>query len=569
LPCPGKVAGSDCAFNVVRNDRGGGMVVQEQIERLWTSLLKLGSRRLIALGVIGTSVFAMTGLAGYFLSRPSSEILYSGLDRQDVGRIAGALKEANISFDVSADGATVLVHYGETARARMLLAEKGLPNSPNAGNELYDKLGSLGLTSFMQEVTRVRALEGELARTIQLMQGVKAARVHIVFADEGSFRRTRQPPSASVVVRTDTPDDTVAAKAIRHLIAAAVPGMTPAEVTVLSTDGVLLAAGDDQADAAPGAMLALEKTVSREILDNVRKTLTPYLGLSNFQISVSARLNTDKKQTNETIFNPDSRVERSVRTVKQNQVSQNASNSAPASVQKNLPQDNTNGSDGKQSNEENKKQEELTNYEVSSKTIATVSGGYGIDNLSVAVLVNRASLLASLGANPAPEAVEKRMNELQQLIASAAGSRSERGDIIKVAAVDFVDSGHDLEPQPAPTIADMLLRQSGTVVNAVTILVVTLLLIWFGLRPATKAILSLPGREAGDAPGLAALENFAAAGAGGGEPEQLMNWTTSQDTNLIEDLTNSPRNSPQKRLEQIVEFDESKATAVLKQWLHQ
>ena len=403
------------------------MAVQEQIERLWASLLKLGSRRLIALGVIGVSVFAMTGLAGYFLSRPASEVLYAGLDRQDVGRIAGALKEADIPFDVSSDGGTVLVRYGETARARMLLAEKGLPNSPNAGNELYDKLGSLGLTSFMQEVTRVRALEGELARTIQLMRGIKAARVHIVMADEGSFRRTRQPPSASVVVRTETPDDLVAAKAIRHLVAAAVPGMTPAEVTVLSTDGVLLASGDDQADAAPGAMLALEKTVSREILDNVRKTLTPYLGLRNFQISVAARLNTDKKQTNETIFNPDSRVERSVRVVKQNQLSQNSSNSSPATVQRNLPQENPSTNDGKQSNEENRKQEELTNYELSSKTISTVSGGYGIDNLSVAVLVNRASLLASLGGTPTPEAVERRMSELQQLVATAAGTRSERG----------------------------------------------------------------------------------------------------------------------------------------------
>ena len=221
------------------------MAIQEQIEKLWASLLKLGARRLIALGVIGVSVFAMTGLAGYFLSRPASEVLYAGLDRQDVGRIAGALKEADIPFDVSSDGGTVLVRYGETARARMLLAEKGLPNSPNAGNELYDKLGSLGLTSYMQEVTRVSALEGELARTIQLMRGIKAARVHVVLADEGAFRRTRQPPSASVVVRTETPDALVAAKAIRHLVAAAVPGMTPAEVTVLSTDGVLLAAGDD------------------------------------------------------------------------------------------------------------------------------------------------------------------------------------------------------------------------------------------------------------------------------------------------------------------------------------
>ena len=290
------------------------MAVQEQIERLWASLLKLGARRLIALGVIGISVFAMTGLAGYFLSRPGSEVLYAGLDRQDIGRIAEALKEADIPFDVSADDGTVLVRYGETARARMLLAEKGLPNSPNAGNELYDKLGSLGLTSFMQEVTRVRALEGELARTIQLMRGIKAARVHVVLADEGSFRRTREPPSASVLVRTETPDDLVAAKAIRHLVAAAVPGMTPAEVTVLSADGVLLSSGDDQSDAAPGAMLALEKTVSREIRDNVRKTLTPYLGLSNFQISVTTKVNTDKKQTNETIYDPNSRVERSVRS---------------------------------------------------------------------------------------------------------------------------------------------------------------------------------------------------------------------------------------------------------------
>ncbi|MGO9235146.1 MAG: flagellar basal-body MS-ring/collar protein FliF [Methylocella sp.] len=544
------------------------MAVQEQIERLWASLLKLGSRRLIALGVIGVSVFAMTGLAGYFLSRPTSEVLYAGLYRQDVGRIAGALKEADIPFDVSSDGGTVLVRYGETARARMLLAEKGLPNSPNAGNELYDKLGSLGLTSYMQEVTRVRALEGELARTIQLMRGIKAARVHVVLADEGSFRRTRQPPSASVVVRTETPDALVAAKAIRHLVAAAVPGMTPAEVTVLSTDGVLLAAGDDQADAAPGAMLALEKIVSREILDNVRKTLTPYLGLPNFQISVAARLNTDKKQTNETIFNPDSRVERSVRVVKQNQLSQNSSNSSPATVQRNLPQENPSTNDGKQSNEENRKQEELTNYELSSKTISTVSGGYGIDNLSVAVLVNRASLLASLGGNPAPEAVERRMSELQQLVASAAGTRSERGDIIKVVAVDFIDSGHDLEPQPSPTVGDLLLRQTGTVVNAATILVVTLLLIWFGLRPATKAILSMPGREAGAVAELAALENLGDTDSSDGERGQLPNLAPAGETNLIEDLTNNPRHSPQKRLEQIVEFDEDKATAVLKQWLH-
>jgi flagellar M-ring protein FliF len=545
------------------------MTAQEQVERLWASLQKLGSRRLIALAMIGVSVFAMTGLAGYFLSRPALEVLYAGLDRQDVSRIGAALKEADIGFDVNSDGNTILVRYGETARARMLLAEKGLPNSPNAGNELFDKLGSLGLTSFMQEVTRVRALEGELARTIQLMRGVKAARVHIVMPDEGSFRRTRQPPSASVVIRTEMSDDVGAAKAIRHLVAAAVPGMIMEEVTVLNTEGALLASGNEFAEGAPGGMLLLEKTVSQEILDNIRKTLTPYLGLRNFQISVAARLNTDKKQTNETIFNPDSRVERSVKVSKQNQVSQNSTNQSPTTVERNLPQESTRADDGKQSNEENQKREELTNYELSSKTITTVSGGYGIDSLSVAVLVNRASLAASLGDKPQADAIDRQIKELEQLVASAAGAHKERGDTIKISAVDFIDSGRDLEPQPPPAVAEMLARQSGNVLNAVTILIVTLLLIWFGLRPAAKAIFAAPNRIAEAPTELAALENLSALGSGDEEGPQLPNWTTGGDANLIEDLTNLSRRSPQKRLEQIVEFDEEQAAAVLKQWMHQ
>jgi len=545
------------------------MVGREQVQRLKDNLLKLGSRRLVALAVIGVAVFAVTGFAGFFLSGPTLEPLYSGLDRQDVGRIAAALKEAGISFDVSPGGDTVLVRFGDTARARMLLAEKGLPNSPNAGNELFDKLGSLGLTSFMQEVTRVRALEGELARTIQLMRGVKAARVHVVMPDQGSFRRTRQPPSASVVVRSETVDDHATAKTIRHLVAAAIPGMSIDEVTVLSTDGVLLAAGNDLGDTAPGGMLALEKTVSREIVENIRKTLTPYLGLRNFQISVAARVNTDKKQTNETIFDPESRVERSVRITKQNQTSQNSASQSPTSVERNLPQQEQKpAEDSKQTSEENQKREELTNYELSSKTIATVSGGYAIENLSVALLVNRASLTASLGAHPTAEAIERQVNELEQLVASAAGTRKGRGDTIKISAVEFLEADKELEPQPAAPIAETLLRQSGTVVNALTVLVVNLLLIWFGVRPATRALLAAPERGVEAQEDIPALEQLPGLDRSAGAPPQLGGWDSGDDRSLIEDLTRGPRRSPQRRLEQIVELDEEQAAAVLKQWMH-
>ena len=156
-----------------------------------------------ASALIGVTVFAAVGFGSYYLSRPDFETLYIGLNAQDVSRIGAALKEAGVTFDVNAQGNAVSVRRGQTAQARMLLAEKGLPTSANAGYELFDKMGSMGLTSFMQEITRLRALEGEIARTIQAMKGVKGARVHIVLQDAGSFRRTRQQPSASVIIRTE------------------------------------------------------------------------------------------------------------------------------------------------------------------------------------------------------------------------------------------------------------------------------------------------------------------------------------------------------------------------------
>src|SRR5215218_5318175 len=128
----------------------------EHLERVWLNLLRPGPRRLMTLGLAGAAVFAATGFAGYYLSRPAQEVLYAELD---VARIGSALGEAGIAFDVSADGATVSVRYGQSGPARMLLAEKGLPNGSTGGYELFDKLGSLRLTSFIQEVTRVRAIE--------------------------------------------------------------------------------------------------------------------------------------------------------------------------------------------------------------------------------------------------------------------------------------------------------------------------------------------------------------------------------------------------------------------------
>lgn len=536
------------------------MNVQDQAQNLLASLARLGWRRLTALGLIGVTVFAIVGVTGYYLSRPSQEVLYAGLDRQDVSGIGAALTEAGIPFDASPDGTSILVRYSQTAQARMLLAEKGLPHSTNSGYELYDKLGSLGLTSFMQDVTRVRALEGELARTIQTMNGIRAARVHIVLPDEGSFRRARQPPSASVMIRTDTVSDARMGQAIRHLVAAAVPGMTVDQVTVLNTDGTLLSSGNDMDEAAPGKMLTLEKTVSKDIQDNIRKELAPYLGLHNFQISVVAKLNTDNRQTNETTYNPDSRVERSTRVVKENQTSQNNTSQAPTSVATALPQDKTASQDSKVSNTDNSKREELTNYELSSKVVTTVSGGYTVDHMSVAILVNRAALQAG-----APGGLDAKLADIEGLVATAAGLRKERGDTIKVLAEDFADAGHDLDPVPSPSIVDAMMRQSGTAINALTVLFVVALLILFGLRPLTRVLMppELELAALATAPAIPALES-PRPGTG---PDEAGVIEARREPSLIEDVMNRQRRSPQRRLEQMVEFDENQAAAILRQWV--
>ncbi len=549
-----------------------------QARRLIANLLALGPRRLVALATIGLSVFALTGFAGYFLSRPTFETLYSGLDREDVIGIGSALREAGIAFDVSSDGANVLVGVGQTAQARMTLAEKGLPHSGSVGNELYDKLGSLGLTSFMQDVTRVRAIEGELARTIQMMRGVKAARVHIVLGDEGSFRRERQPPSASVVVRTDGGDDRTMGVAIRHLVAAAVPNMKADQVTVLSVDGQLLASGSDTLESAPENMLGLEKSVAASVRENITMTLAPYLSPKNFEVSVAARLNADKVQTNETTFDPDKKAERSVRTVKEKTASQNSAGAPAAGVQTNLPKNPIATGDTKQSNDNSDKKEELTNFEISSRQVTTTSAGYQIRNLSVAVLINRSALAAGLGDKATPDVIDKQVKDIEQLVMSAGGLNHERGDDIKISVVDFVDSGKDLEPVAGPSYLEILEHQTGTLISAAAMVLVVGMLIWFGIRPVARVLLEAPGargrarrrRPSDDDMNFAiqsALPDPMSAGDMGGS--SMMFRPSEAPDAYFEALMEKREKGPQRQLQKLVDFDEEQAVAILRQWIRE
>ena len=539
----------------------------EQIRTIIANLQAFGPKRLAIMGGIGALVIAIIGVASVYLNRPAYETLYVGLERSDVSQIGMVLSEAGMNFDVGADGTSVLVPSGTTARARMLLAEKGLPTSTNAGYELFDNVGSLGLTSFMQQITRVRALEGEIARTIQSLAGIKAARVHIVLSERANFRRDEQQPSASVVIRYAGIDGEKTAMSIRHLVAAAVPSLSADKVTVLDAAGNLLAAGDDPSNTSAARALGVEQTVEAQIGDNIRRALTAYLGPENFRASVKADVNTDTRQIEETIFDPDSRVERSVQSVRANEANSQKQASTPASVEQNLPEAQATSTEGPQSSSQNDRKEEITNYEINSKRIATVSNGYSVTRMSIAVVVNRERLAAILGSDATAEQIDQRVADIRKMVASATGFDEKRGDVIDVSAVEFVE-GLDGEAVAGPGVMETLGRYAGSLINAGAFIVVVFLVAFFGLRPMAAALnpraapaLAGPSFEEVQrslpTPDAAGAEGEAQAALPGAAPAPL------------DDLRRKLRPAPQERLARMVDLNEERTAQILRKWASQ
>lgn len=554
----------------------------DQLTQIGKNLAGLGQARLIGLGAVGAAAIALIVVAGMFLNKPTRETLYIGLSGEDISQISQVLAEANIDFSTGTDGTSVTVPAGMTGRARMLLAERGLPSSSTSGYELFDQVGSLGLTSFMQEVTRVRALEGEIARTIQSINGISAARVHIVLADRGNFRRGEQKPSASVMVRTNNATANRAADSIRHLVASSVPGLTVDEVTVLDATGKLLASGDDFSNSNLNRSMSIVQLVQNEVQDNIDRALAPFLGVENFRTSVTAAVNTDSQQIQETIFDPESRVERSTRITRENQQSNQSSSQAPATVEQNIPdQAPAAGAAGPKSSDQAERKEEQTNYEINQKTINTVRNSYSVEKLSIAVVVNKARVAGMLGGQPGDAQVNAYIAELRQIVDTAAGLDQARGDTASITTMEFLASELLTAEATQPGFMDALQAQIGTIINAIAFVVVAALLIFFGFRPLLGTAI---GRKAaaeaeldGDDLGLE-LPDFspAAMGADGGagsmegfgadfgfDPNEGVGGLEMEEGEVS---SRRIKEGPERRLARMVEINEERAAKILRQW---
>jgi flagellar M-ring protein FliF len=314
--------------------------------------------------------------------------------------------------------------------------------------------------------------------------------------------------------------------------------------------------------------------MSTDIESNISRSILPYVGTGNFRVSVNAKLNADRKQINETVFDPASRVERSIRTVKESGEAQNATAAAGVTVEQNIPVEEAQSAAGDNSSERKDRKEELTNYEINTRSVSTSSDGYGIDRLSIAVVLNRSALGQSLGAEVTDEMISARIIEIEALVRSAAGVVADRGDTVTVTAVNFIPDEGLLLPEESGGALSMVGGHLGSLINAGALILVTLLVLLFGLRPALRAILT--DRQTGSAgmtalPGMvsdpagmpigdlsvssAALDNFALPQLGGASDP------------LLDDLAREVSSSPKDRLAKIVELDPERAVEVMKQWL--
>lgn len=534
------------------------------IQKFVASLLSLGVKRLALLGFVFAIIFAMVLLSVYSFRQPVPTVLYSGLDKADVSAIGAALAEVGTPFDVNEAGDSVLVEFGKTAQARMFLAERGLPKSDKSGYELFDQMGSLGLTSFMQQVTKVRALEGELVRTILQFDGIKSARVHLGLKQDGILRNRESRPTASVVIRMDGSPREGLSSSIRHLVAAAIPGLQPDQVMVSTTEGKLLAGPKTSEDSSIGELLDLEKKVSEEITKRVENTLEPFAGSDNIRVSVSATINLDKRQTSETKFDPDSKVERSLQSMKSVDSSKDAGASQAVSVDQNVPQEVKPSGQGETGSKKKEDKQETINFEIGSKQTSTTSAGYVVERLAVAVVLNKKAIAGNQPNAPDEKQLEARLAEIEDIIKSSAGTFEARGDTVKVSIIDFHSS--DVVPEEVSQlgVTDYIAGNLGTIINAASLIISLLVVLLVGLRPALRILLE-DAHKGEQQAALAIASNTSALAVSGVASNEMTDPSLSE----YHSSSVSAQESPKDQLNRLVTVDVDRAAQVLKKWMNE
>ena len=559
---------------------------------LLQTMRNLGPVRLASLGAVSLALIAFFVFIAARLTTPGMALLYSGLDPADSAAIVQRLEAQNVPYDVKGDGSQIMVAEDQVAKVRLALAADGVPSGGSIGYEIFDRADALGTTNFVQQINQVRALEGELARTIRAMKQVKSARVHLVMPKRELFSRDNNEPTASVMlVLQGAGLDKEQVSAIQHLIASSVPGLKPNNVSVIDSKGELLARGAESgAEMDSADSEELRRNYEMKVTQSIEELLAQTLGPGKVRAEVTADLDFNKVTTNTENFNPDGQVVRSTQTVEEDDTSQEKQQDGSVSVANNVPNPPAQqAGSGSNSNSQNKRTEETVNYEISKTVQTEVKHSGTVKRISAAVLVDGTYDTAPDGTQTYKPRDQADLDKIAALVKSAIGFDEKRGDVVEVSNMQFAapdetvaDAGLllGLEKQDLMRIAELL------VLSVIAVLVLLLV-----VRPLLNRLLALPsiapeGGLALAGPGGGALPPGAAAAlalAGpDGQAPALSDLASQQNVEDAANVANEieqmidinqvegrVRASSLRKISEMVDQHPEQAVNIMRQWIYQ
>ncbi|MBE0579864.1 flagellar basal-body MS-ring/collar protein FliF [Devosia sp.] len=452
---------------------------------------RIGLPRLAAMVVVAVLLLGFFGFLIMRAQTPNLSPLYTGLSLEDSSAIVTELQTLNIPFELRGEGDTILIPRDQITTTRMTLAGSGLPQRGQVGYEIFDAQSTLGATSFVQNINNVRALEGELARTIGSLTRIKSARVHLVLPERELFRRERTDPSASIVLSVRGELATGEIRAIQHLVASAIEGLTPTRVSIVDDQGNLLAsgAGDDEQGAIAGE--AAERTLGFEnrLRTRVEDMLANVVGAGRARVEVSAEVDYNRSTTTQETFDPESQVVRSSQVRETENLTAGAN--GQVTVANELPGASQN-TGGAGASEQGTSTEEVTNYEISKTTQTAVTEAGAIKRLSVAVVVDG---VYSADQNGDPVYAPRSADEIAQiltLVRSAVGYSQARGDSVEVVNMQFAERPELAVPGTDATggLLDFTRDDLMNGAEMAVTLLIALALVFFVMRPLLKKVMT-------------------------------------------------------------------------------
>jgi flagellar M-ring protein FliF len=467
-------------------------------------LRSLGAPRLTAMVVVTAALIGFFAVLIMRVTTPAMVTLFTDLTFEDSSAIVKDLERQAIQYELRNDGAAIMVPKDMVTRLRMKLAESGLPKGGGVGYEIFDKSDALGATSFVQNINRLRALEGELARTIKAIDRVQAARVHLVLPERPLFSRDAPEPSASVVLRVRGTLEGQQVRAIRQLIASAVTGLKPQRVSIIDEAGQLLANGNgDNAEGATGdeRRIAFE----RRMRDQVEAIVSSVVGPGRARVQLSADFDYNKITQTSDRYDPEGRVVRSSQTREETSSTAEA-REGQVSVNNEMPGTQNNAQqNGAGTRDQNKKTEEVVNYEISRVTKTEVVEAGRVNRISVAVLVDGAYEKGANGETTYKARTQEELDSIGALVRSAIGFDQKRGDQVEIVNLRFAETPvATAAGEPAGLLGMQFTKDD--LMRGIELAVMMLLgfvVLLFVVRPMVRRVLAPePGQQ--PAPALAA-----------------------------------------------------------------